>query len=122
MSKYEPLQFHLEKMAQSEWHVHFSDVEQLIAAKLPKSAYEYPAWWSNNPTGHSHSRAWIEAGWMTLDVNITGQTLTFRRVEKDRTTALRDLNIWGFMAGSVTVLNDYDLTEPCEEAWGEVAS
>ena len=122
MSKYLPLQNHLNKLPHTEWNVSFSDIENLIGGTLPKSAYTYPAWWANNPTGHSHARSWIEAGWETEDINITAQTLTFRRVEKSQTTALRDLKIWGFMAGSVTMLNDYDLTEPCGEAWGEDAS
>lgn len=119
MSKYDPLHDHLENLSQSEWIASFDDVERLINGPLPKSAYEYPAWWSNNPTGHSHARSWTEAGWMTEDVNISGRTVTFRKISGvSRSSPRTPVKVYGFMKDSVTILGDYDLTEPLGENWG----
>jgi hypothetical protein len=44
----------------------FAELEDLIGRPLPKSAYEYDAWWANehpDNTTHSHSRAWTRAGY-----------------------------------------------------------
>jgi hypothetical protein len=60
----------------------FGEVEKILGVPLPPSAYEHPAWWANNPEGHSHCRAWHDAGWKTENLNITRRTVTFRRVRK----------------------------------------
>ena len=121
MSKYSPLQDHLAALKSAEWSATFSDVEKILDGILPKSAYEYQAWWSNNPTGHSHARSWVEAGWKTEDVNIDGRRLVFRRASTprtaDRSVSKPARSIWGVLKGTVTVSPGVDLTESTGETW-----
>ena len=120
MSKYSSLKEYLKELPRGEWNAAFADVERILGRKLPKSAYEYPAWWANNPTGHSHSRAWVEAGWKTAGVDIANQRLTFQRMDIPSGSVFEvkePVQAWGFMCGSVRVLNEHDLTQPIGEAW-----
>jgi CBS domain-containing protein len=56
----------------------FQEIESILAAELPPSAYKHRAWWSNDPT-KPQSLAWLEEGWRTTSVNMTEQRLTFVR-------------------------------------------
>jgi hypothetical protein len=94
----------------------FAEIERVLGFKLPKSAYEYEAWWSNNPTGHSHSRAWIEAGWRTEAVDLSGRKVTFQRAQQPGPSASKT-DPWGCMADSIMLLPDVDLTVPSGETW-----
>jgi hypothetical protein len=96
----------------------FEQIERILGFKLPKSAYEHEAWWSNNATGHSHARAWLAAGWRTQDVDIEGRKVTFHREIKSpapRLSVKRDP--WGCMAGTITIMPGTDLTAPTGDKW-----
>ncbi|RFU61258.1 DUF7662 domain-containing protein [Peribacillus glennii] len=57
----------------------FTEIEEILQFNLPKSAYKYGAWWSNETSGtHSHARAWILAGWKTAKINL-GTSINFMR-------------------------------------------
>lgn len=79
MGKYARLQKHLSDLGANEWRPAFSQVEKILGFPLPASARSHPAWWANN-RDHSHSSAWLDAGWETADLNLTGEWITFRRV------------------------------------------
>lgn len=79
MSKYAPLTAALNRQKNTQWQVSFSDIESIIGARLPDSAYRYRAWWSNNPTNSVMTKAWLKAGWVSSDVDMAGRTLTFRK-------------------------------------------
>lgn len=115
MSKYEPLPQFLASGPGSIQRLSFAEIERILGFKLPKSAYEHEAWWSNNPTGHSHARAWLEAGWRTQDVNLDGRKVTFLRTAPAAISPAGDP--WGCMAGTVTIMTDADLTAPLDEQW-----
>ncbi len=118
MSKYEPLPQFLSSGTSSTRRMSFEQIERILGFKLPKSAYEHEAWWSNNVTGHSHARAWLAAGWRTRDVDIEGRKVTFQRsepAEEPRSAAKRDP--WGCMAGTVTIMPGVDLTAPTGDKW-----
>jgi len=113
MGKYERLEQFLRRHRPARWRASFRQVEALLGFKLPNSALKYPAWWSNDATGHSHARAWLDAGWRTEDVDVAGRKLTFARAtERDAATRVRDP--WGCMAGTVTVMPGVDLTAPTD--------
>ncbi len=76
--KYRKLHTHLRSLAIQEWRASFSEIEAVVGFKLPPSARRYPAWWAND-TSHTHGRAWLTAGWKTAEVNMSAETLTFRR-------------------------------------------
>jgi len=82
MSKYESLPQFLGSAHGSTKRMSFAEIERILGFKLPKSAYEHEAWWSNNATGHSHARAWLLAGWRTEDVDLAGRKVTFQRSAK----------------------------------------
>lgn len=115
MSKYEPLPRFLKASAVSIQRLTFGEIERILGFKLPKSAYEHEAWWSNNATGHSHARVWLDAGWRTQDVDLGGRNITFLRAKPLVASPPRDP--WGCMAGTVTIMTDVDLTAPAGGPW-----
>jgi hypothetical protein len=81
MSVYDALNRALIANESASVKMSFAVIETLIGRSLPKSAYEYGAWWANeNPdkTTHSHSKAWTTAGY-NAEPNRTQRTVTFRR-------------------------------------------
>lgn len=79
MSVYANLANVLAARTGSSWKASFPELERLIGAKLPASAFKYPAWWSNNPSNNAMTKIWLKAGWRTEQVDIPGQTVVFRR-------------------------------------------
>jgi hypothetical protein len=56
----------------------FQDIERILGKKLPRSAHEYRAWWSNDPT-KPQSSAWLDEEWRTTSLSMTEQRLSFVR-------------------------------------------
>lgn len=110
MSKYQPLERFLTGLDVQHWRVTFAEIEAILGFSLPKSAYHYPAWWANDATGHSHARAWLDAGWKTENVDIAGRKVTLVR-EADQAARERI----GCMKGTFWVDPELDLTEPLGE-------
>jgi hypothetical protein len=94
----------------------FSEIERILGFKLPKSAYEHQAWWSNNGTGHSHARAWLESGWRT-SVDLKRRQVSFARSEASLESGAGKRDPWGCMAGTITIMPDANLTEPTGVVW-----
>jgi hypothetical protein len=117
VSKYEPLPQFLSAGNGSTRRMSFGQIERIVGFKLPKSAYEHEAWWSNNETGHSHARAWLRAGWRTMDVDLAGRKVTFQRVTSDTGRSSPKRDPWGCMADTVTIMPGADLTAPSGETW-----
>jgi hypothetical protein len=120
MSKYEALPQFLGRVAGSTQRLSFRQLERILGFKLPTSAYQHEAWWSNNATGHSHARAWLEAGWRTEALDLAARQVTFRRstrpIAPDRPPG-KKRDPWGCMAGTVTIMPGTDLTAPSDERW-----
>ena len=73
-SKYTPLEYYLRGLPESQREVTlgFQQIERILNAKLPSSAYEDRRWWDHETEGnHINKRAWANAGWKIeiLDVN-----------------------------------------------------
>lgn len=79
MNKYQPLTDHLKSRQASQYPITFKEIESLIGDALPPSAYRHRAWWSNNPSNSVMTKAWLEAGWISTDVDIEDRKLVFRR-------------------------------------------
>lgn len=79
MSKYQKLSLHLASIEIGEWRASFDDIEEILGFELPPSAYEHPAWWSNQAGGHAQSSAWQDVGWRTENLDLGNQTVTFRK-------------------------------------------
>jgi hypothetical protein len=114
MGKYEPLSRVLSQRDVSRVRMSFNEIEKHLGFKLPRSAYEYEAWWSNNGTGHSHAKAWLESGWRTEEVDISGKKVTFARAPAASDARKVKSDPWGCMVGTVTVMPGTDLTAPSE--------
>jgi hypothetical protein len=112
MGKYEPLEKFLKGQRAKRWRVAFREIEALLGFKLPRSAFKYPAWWSNDETGHSHAKAWLGAGWRTEEVDLAGRKLTFARADSSQAVVS---DPWGCMAGTVTIMPGTNLTAPSQE-------
>jgi len=72
----------------------FEEIEKILGVALPASAYEYRAWWANDPT-KPQSAAWLEEGWRVTGVNMTAGALTVVRTSDRENAYIRffaDLN------------------------------
>lgn len=119
VSKYDPLRQHLSAMSDDRWRVRFPEIEGILGFSLPRSAYAYPAWWSNDATGHSHSLAWLDAGWKTEQVDLQNQQVTFRKdmnggarkQESRKARTLPDGTLHGAISGVIQMVSGTDLTK-----------
>lgn len=106
MSKYAVLTDALRKRPGSHWRVSFSELERILQQPLPKSAFSYPAWWSNNPSNNTMTPAWLAAGWKTAEVDVPGRKVTFRKVEvKLPTTMVAEDSTADYGAGLLVPLH-----------------
>jgi uncharacterized protein (DUF2237 family) len=85
MARYDRLRAYLEATTEARVELRFADLAELVGG-LPASARNHAAWWANSRHGHSHARAWLDAGWHVVDLNLTAETVRFTRVSgADRT-------------------------------------
>ena len=80
--KYTPLEDYLRDIPanQKEIVLSFEQIERIINAKLPPSAYEYQQWWENEKEGnHVNARAWANAGWKVERLDVNGKWVKFVR-------------------------------------------
>ena len=135
MSKYEPLTDHLRGSSQVSVSMTFAAIERIVGAKLPPSAYKYRAWWSNNPTNSVITHAWLDAGYKTVNVDMPGRKLVFRKFLPDEPSTeivggryVQDgvseavapsafSRVFGALKGTVTIAQGTDLTSPVSEDW-----
>ena len=87
MSKYGPLKAYLQAQVTVEIPLSFAEIEAILGQRLPASAYRHRPWWANEPSGHVHAQAWLEAGYATAKVDLAGQTLVFRRLVEPQAPA-----------------------------------
>jgi hypothetical protein len=124
MGKYDPLRFYLEGRSEDRVPLTFAEIERLIGAPLPRSK-RYPAWWSNNPSNNTMTSVWLEAGYVTEQVDIAAERLVFRRARKHpaRGPASRDtFPGLGCLKGSMRIAEGVDLTDPADPEWGGLSA
>src|SRR5713101_8428531 len=80
MGKYEPLTEFLRKQVLNEVPMTFAQIERVIDAPLPPKAQHHRAWWSNSPSNNVMTKAWLEAGFRSEQVDMDGRRLVFRRI------------------------------------------
>ncbi len=82
MSKYDPLQTFLAGLppSQQEVTLTFKLIEEIIQTDLPKSAYLYRSWWSNEKLGnHSQAECWLNARWKVDSVDLATGRVRYAR-------------------------------------------
>jgi CBS domain-containing protein len=82
LGTYAPLARHLRNVSSaSTWvGLTFDEIEKILKSELPRSAFQYRGWWSNDPT-KPQSAAWLEEGWRTNAVKMTERRLAFVRTD-----------------------------------------
>jgi len=80
--QYLPLSSYLTHLEGPQWKASFADIEHLLGFDLPAQARTDRGFWSNDWTDGelSPANAWLGAGFETVDVDMDGHRLTFRRV------------------------------------------
>ena len=132
MSKYAALEVHLRETGQDSVTMTFAEIERVIGADLPPSAFKHRPWWSNNPSNSVITHSWLKAGYKTENVNMAGKTLDFIKTAQYPPAAetgshvLRDAAppeaasfslVFGALKGTVTIKEGTDLTAPVEADW-----
>ncbi len=129
MGKYEPLTEFLRLQPRDRIAMTFSEIERIVGFKLPASAVEHRAWWSNNPSNSVMTKAWLDAGFQSEQVDMAGRKLIFSRsagaashvhgkdAEKPKASAPRSL--YGWLEGTVRVAPGVDLTQPPDPDMGK---
>lgn len=139
MSKYQPLSNFLTKQNITEIPMTFSEVEHVIGAELPPSAYRHRPWWANDAANHVHAKAWLDAGYETEQVDMAGKKLVFKRTRSatapsngglaepqrgfqhaPRSLTIRRHPMFGAMKGLITIEPGYDLTQPAMLEWADM--
>jgi hypothetical protein len=84
MSRYDPLRWHLAKMAADRHQVRltFRELEKLVGS-LPDSARNYRPWWGNSASS-PQAMAWQAAGFVVDEVNLTAEVVVFARGQAQR--------------------------------------
>lgn len=80
-SRYAPLYTYLMEQVddgQDQVDLQFEEIERVINAELPRSAYQHRAWWANTPS-HAQANAWVSAGWRVDRVDFESDTVTLTR-------------------------------------------
>ena len=83
MAKYDPLRKHRQNANASRITMSFAQIDQLVATGggLPRSAYEYQAWWANErqPRTHVQKQAWMAAGYRIEAVDFEAGVVIFSK-------------------------------------------
>jgi hypothetical protein len=122
MGKYEPLSQFLRRQKLNEVRMTFEQIERIIGGKLPPKAQHHRAWWSNNPSNNVMTKAWLDAGYRSEQVDMERRKLVFRRTgEPLPGSPLQDHSLFGWMKGTVHIPEGVDLTDPADPEWGKAA-
>ena len=132
MSKYAALEVHLRESGQESLAMTFAEIERVIGANLPPSAFKHRPWWSNNPSNSVITHSWLKAGYKTENVDMAGKKLDFVKTTQYPSAGetgghvLRDAApaeaasfsfVFGALKGTVTIKEGTDLTAPVEADW-----
>jgi hypothetical protein len=79
MGKYDPLYRWLRQQGAKNVPATFSQLESILGFELPPTARGRTEWWANEAgdTRHVQCRAWLDAGYKTLDVNLAKESVRF---------------------------------------------
>src|SRR6185436_4093498 len=129
MTKYERLGTFLRNKGGELVSMTFAEIERVVGTKLPKSQ-KHQAWWSNSTSNNVMTQVWLDAGYRTEQVDVTGRKLVFRRVHGHQTGMAEEPSMFkpqtpapqeaeprrhpafGAMKGTFSIEPGYDLTSP----------
>ena len=70
MSKYAKLTRYLRKQEKNAVTLDFADIEEIIGAGLPNSAFRHASWWANTSNPTPQSQAWRSAGYTVVSTQL----------------------------------------------------
>lgn len=119
---YGPLASHLEGTPSNITSLSptFQQIEDILKKDLPRSAWEYRAWWSNDPM-KPQSAAWLDEGWRATSVNMTDRKLTFVRTNERQEAYIR---FFAKLTSRQATVNGFPLRvgSPHGQSWHILAS
>lgn len=80
--KYIPFEIYLSELPGSTYEITFTfkEIEEMLASKLPSSAYEDRRWWDHDTeANHVSKRAWANAGWKIVSLDVDAKWVRFIR-------------------------------------------
>jgi hypothetical protein len=115
--KYSALTRHLAELDASRVSLTFAEIEAILGEPLPGSARSHRPWWANSGRGHVQARGWLDAGYQSEQVDLAAERLVFVRLNAVRPiplppAAADDHPLFGCMAGTITLPEGVDLTDP----------
>jgi len=84
VGRYAPLESYLRDLpeGQREITLGFGQIEKILKAKLPASAYEDHRWWlKETEANHVSARSWTKAGWKVESVEVKKKRVKLTRIE-----------------------------------------
>jgi len=121
MSKYAPLADYLKKQGRDLVPMTFAEIEKITGAKLPPSATKHRPWWSNNPDNSVMTKAWLDAGFESEQVDMAARKLVFKRVRGAKAAGESDEDFihpaYGAMKGLIRIMPGVDITQPADPEW-----
>ena len=84
--KYKPLYDYLSQRKEDYLQLTFAEIEEILGFPLPASFSHYSSCWANNENGqHHHCKAWLDAGYKTVNVSksIIDLYMCFERIKGD---------------------------------------
>ena len=121
MSKYAELGQYLKKQRVERVSLTFSEIERITGVKLPPSARRHRPWWSNNPRNSVLTKVWLEAGYVSEQVDMDKGKLVFRRrtavpfsgaAQPQTEAAIHPA--YGAMKGLIRIMPGVDITQPAD--------
>jgi hypothetical protein len=125
VSKYDALGNYLKRQGHERVPMTFAEVEAVTGVKLPASARKHRPWWSNNPDNSVMTKVWLEAGFVSEQVDLAGRKLVFRRVRKPSAAEAASGGekpfhpLYGMMQGLIRIMPGTDLTRPADPEWAD---
>ena len=87
--KYDPLAEYLATLPGDEVCFTFAEIEAILGAPLPDTAWRRSVWWANSARpDHPQARAWLASGW-AVSADMSNDTVTFYRRDPDAPPARR---------------------------------
>lgn len=78
MSKYDPLGRYLIEQGKETIELSYKEIEEIIGDKLPITASNNKAWWSNNDRSHVQSASWSDVSYEVKTISL-GKSVIFIR-------------------------------------------
>ena len=83
MSKYSPLAGFLKECPHHEITLTFAEIESILGADLPPSAYAGKAFWRNDTNVYTRPSGpgWVSAGWKVVPESVESGSVTFVKID-----------------------------------------